>query len=659
MPGFPPFVRGPYASMYLKSPWTTRQYAGFSTAEETNAFFQTALAAGQRGLSVAFDLPTHRGYDSDHPRVTGDVGKAGVAIDTVEDMKVLFAGIPLDKISVSMTMNGAVLPVLAFFIVAAEEQGVSASALSGTIQNDILKEYMVRNTYIYPPAPSIRIVADIMAWLSRHSPRFNSVSISGYHMHEAGATAAQELAYTLANGLEYLKAGRAAGVDADLLASRMSFFWAQGMDFFTEVAKLRAARGLWARLLREADVTSSKALALRCHCQTSGWSLARQEPLNNVVRTTVEALSAVHGQTQSLHTNSLDEAIALPSDAAARIALHTQLILQHETDACSVVDAWGGSLEVEQRTVALAEEALRLMEEINAAGGMVAAISKGLPQQRIEEAAAIRQARIDSVEEKLVGVNFLRMEQQDRIDVREIDNRAVRDAQLRRLQAVKDSRDEQCVSAALVAVEEMAREGGGNLLAVVIEAARARATLGEISDALERVFTRHAAVARVPGGVYGRSMSDDTELSAIRDRVLRFLAAHGRRPRILIAKMGQDGHDRGAKVVASAFADFGFDVDLAPMFGTPAEVCRQALDNDVHMIGISTLAGGHMTLVPELIETLRQQEAENIMVFVGGIVPDNDQPLLLASGVSAIFGPGSRLPDCAFSLLDCLESRLS
>jgi len=655
LPGFPPFVRGPYSSMYLKSPWTIRQYAGFSTAEETNAFYRNALASGQRGLSVAFDLPTHRGYDSDHHRVTGDVGKAGVAIDTVEDMKRLFAGIPLGKMTVSMTMNGAVLPIMAFFIVAAEEQGVAASALGGTIQNDILKEYMVRNTYIYPPAPSLRIAADIMAWLSKNSPKFNSVSISGYHMHEAGATAAQELAYTLANGLEYLKAGREAGVDADLLASRLSFFWAQGMDHLTEIAKLRAARGLWSRLLHDAGITRPKSLALRCHCQTSGWSLTRQEAPNNIIRTTIEALSAVHGHTQSLHTNSLDEAIALPSDAAAKISLQTQLILQKETDICEVIDPWGGSLEVESRTTALAEEAWREISEITAAGGMVAAISKGIPQSRIESASAARQARIDSGAEKIVGVNFLRSSQPERIETREIDNRAVREAQIERLASAKALRDATRVHMSLSALENAARDGVTNLLEAAIEAARARATIGEISDALERVFGRHSAVVKITTGVYGGAMTDESELSIVRDRTAHFQQAHGRRPRILVAKMGQDGHDRGAKIVACAFADFGFDVDLAPLFGTPEEICRQALDNDVHLIGISTLAGGHKTLVPDLIRCLHEAGAAHVRVSVGGIIPDGDYAFLKEAGVVAIFGPGSRLPDCAHALLNCIE----
>jgi methylmalonyl-CoA mutase len=654
LPGLPPFIRGPYASMYLKHPWTLRQYAGFSTAEATNAFFRAALADGQTGLSVAFDLPTHRGYDSDHPRVTGDVGKAGVAIDSVEDMKRLFDAIPLGRTSVSMTMNGAVLPILAFFIVAAEEQGVPASALSGTIQNDILKEYMVRNTYIYPPAPSLRIVSDIMAWLSSSAPKFNSISVSGYHMHEAGATAGQELAYTLANGLAYLNAGRAAGVDADTLASRMSFFWAQGMDYITEIAKLRAARGLWARLLWDLGVRSPKALALRCHCQTSGWSLTRHDPINNVIRTTLEALSAVHGHTQSLHTNSLDEAVALPSDSAARIARHTQLILQTETDSCTVVDPWGGSLEVEQRTVALAEEAMALIAEIDAAGGMIAAISKGIPQRRIEQAAATRQGNIDAGNDRIVGVNCYQRQEDQPIEIRNIDNRAVREAQLDRLQELRSSRDLDRVAASLMAIETGARDPQTNLLALAIEAARARATLGEISTALENVFTRHNAVTQVPSGAYGAGMTQDDELDSVRRRVASFAEAQGRRPRILVAKMGQDGHDRGAKVVAGAFADFGFDVDLAPLFRTPEEVCRQALDNDVHVIGISTLAGAHTTLVPELLALLQAQDAGHIRVVVGGIIPDADHPFLTSLGVSAIFGPGSRLPDCANRVLDRL-----
>jgi methylmalonyl-CoA mutase len=656
LPGFPPFVRGPYASMYLKTPWTLRQYAGFSTAEETNAFFRNALAGGQTGLSVAFDLATHRGYDSDHPRVTGDVGKAGVAIDTIEDMHRLFEGIPLGSTSVSMTMNGAVLPVLAFFIVAAEEQGVPAAALSGTIQNDILKEYMVRNTYIYPPAPSMRIVAEIMAWLSAHAPKFNSISVSGYHMHEAGATAAQELAYTLANGIAYVNAGRAAGVDANTLAARMSFFWAQGMDYLTEIAKLRAARGLWAKMLWELGVRSPKALALRCHCQTSGWSLTRQDPMNNVIRTTLEALSAVHGHTQSLHTNSLDEAVALPSDSAARIARHTQLILQHETDVCAIVDPWGGSLEVEKRTTALAQEALELILEIDAAGGMVAAISKGIPQRHIERAAAARQGRIDAAADRIVGVNCFQRDNDAPLEIRSIDNQSVRKTQVARLDDVRRKRDPVRVTAALTALEAAAHSGEGNLLQLTIDAARIRATLGEISDALERIFTRHTAVAQVVSGAYGGDMSADAEIIAVRERVAAFASQQGRRPRILIAKMGQDGHDRGAKVVAGAFADFGFDVDLAPMFRTPEEVCRQALDNDVHVIGISTLAGAHSTLVPELLAQLKRSDAGHVCVVVGGIIPDADYPSLKAAGVAAIFGPGTRLPDCANSVLDSLSN---
>ncbi|MBL9143723.1 MAG: methylmalonyl-CoA mutase [Verrucomicrobiaceae bacterium] len=655
LPGFAPFVRGPYASMYVTNPWTLRQYAGFSTAEETNAFFRQALAGGQTGLSVAFDLPTHRGYDSDHPRVTGDVGKAGVAIDTVEDMKRLMDGIPLDRTSVSMTMNGAVLPVLAFFIVTAEEQGVAARALSGTIQNDILKEYMVRNTYIYPPAASVRIVGEIMAWLSAHAPRFNSISVSGYHMHEAGATAAQELAYTLANGLAYVQAGRAAGVNMETLAERMSFFWAQGMDYLTEVAKLRAARGLWARLLWQLGVRSPKALALRCHCQTSGWSLTRHDPLNNVVRTTIEALSAVHGHTQSLHTNSLDEAVALPSDEAARISRQTQLILRHETDACALIDPWGGSLEIKQRITALATEALALIEEIDAAGGMITAISQGIPQRRIEHAAATRQRRIDQAHDRIVGVNCHHRDNVEPIAIRNIDNRAVREAQVARLAAVRASRDQQRVNETLAALEHAATTGEGNLLELTIHAARARATLGEISDALERIFTRHNAVVQVMTGAYGGSMAPDDEIQAVRDRVARFAASNGRRPRLLVAKMGQDGHDRGAKVVAGAFADFGFDVDVAPMFRTPEEVCRQALDNDVHVIGISTLAGAHQTLVPELMTLLNDSGAAHVRVVVGGIIPDTDHDALCSAGVVAIFGPGSRLPDCAHQVLDHLD----
>ncbi|MGV3658736.1 MAG: methylmalonyl-CoA mutase [Prosthecobacter sp.] len=659
MPGFPPFVRGPHASMYLRSPWTIRQYGGFSTADDTNAFYRNALAEGQHGLSVAFDLPTHRGYDSDHPRVSGDVGKAGVAIDSVEDMKRLFADIPLDKMSVSMTMSGAVLPVMAFFVAAAQEMGVPPAALSGTIQNDILKEYMVRNTYIYPPAASMRITGEIMGWLQAHSPRFNSVSISGYHMHEAGATAVQELAYTLGNGLEYLKAGCAMDGHVDAIAARLSFFWAQGMSHLTETAKLRAARGLWARLMREAGVTKERGMTLRCHCQTSGWSLARQLAPYNIVRTTVEALSAVLGHTQSLHTNSLDEAIALPSDAAARIALQTQLILQQETDLCAIIDPWGGSLEVERLTRRLAEEAWQEIEDIMAVGGMAVAVAKGLPQRRIERVSAERQARIDSGTEKTVGVNFMQHSGEDRLEVREIDNHEVRDAQVARLEAVKATRDAAATQAALDELERVAREGGSNLLEAAIQAARSRASLGEISSALERVFGRHSAMALPAAGVYGGAMSVEADLLRLRERTAEFAQRHGRRPRMLVAKLGQDGHDRGAKVVACAFADFGFDVDLAPLFGTPEEVCRQALDNDVHLVGVSTLAGGHKTLVPELVRHLREADATHVKVSVGGIIPDGDHAFLHEAGVAAIFGPGSRLPDCAHQLLDCLNASQS
>lgn len=658
-PGAAPFLRGPYPTMYLGKPWTIRQYAGFSGAEETNAFFKNALADGQKGLSVAFDLPTHRGYDSDHSRAYADVGKAGVAIDTVEDMKCLFDGIPLDKVSVSMTMNGAVLPVLAFFIVAAEESGVSSDTLSGTIQNDILKEYMVRNTYIYPPDPSMGIVAHIMAWLSTNSPKFNSISVSGYHMHEAGATAGQELAYTLANGIAYIEAGQDAGVDPDRLAARMSFFWAQGMDYMTEVAKLRAGRGLWARLLWEKGIRSPKALALRCHCQTSGWSLTRQDPINNIVRTTLEALSAVHGHTQSLHTNSLDEAVALPSDSAAQVARHTQLLIGEASGICKVVDPWGGSSEMESLTEELANEAISLIDEVRAAGGMVAAISRGIPQRNIEKSAASRQAQIDSGREKIVGVNHLNAGDSVALDVRKIDNQEIFQRQVGQLKSVREKRDPHRVSDALYALRQAAENRSGNLLEMAIVAARERATLGEISKELELVYGRYETGGQVTDGVYVNEMSsedDDAEIDALRDRVRRFEKARGRRPRLLVAKMGQDGHDRGAKIVAGAFSDFGFDVDLAPLFRNPDEVVRLALDNDVHVVGISSLAGAHMTLVIKLLELLASSDAGHIKVIVGGIVPDSDQEELCSAGVAAIFGPGSRLPDCANEVLDVIET---
>lgn len=657
-PGIPPFIRGPYPSMYGQRPWTIRQYAGFSEAGDTNHFFREALRDGQTGISVAFDLPTHRGYDSDHFRAQGDVGRAGVAIDTVEDMERLFEGIPLDEVSVSMTMNGAVLPILAFFFVVAEEKGVPSEKVSGTIQNDILKEFMVRNTYIYPPEPSMRITTDVMAWLTAHSPRFNSISISGYHMHEAGATAAQELAYTLANGFAYLEAGKAAGLDPERLAKRMSFFWAQGMDHMMETAKLRAARGLWARLLWDAGLRDPKALALRCHCQTSGWSLTQQDPVNNVIRTTLEAFSAVFGHTQSLHTNSLDEALALPSDSAARIARRTQMILRDESGIRKAVDPWGGAEEMETLTRELALEAMELISEIDAHGGMVEAISLRVPQRKIEASASKRQAEIDRGLEKIVGVNHLVGGSEFKAEVRSIDNRAVLKTQKEGLERNRKGRDPERLEAVLRELRLTASTNHGNLLEKAIEAARARATLGEISEALENVFGRYEAKTAVNPGGYVQPMNDSdqsVEIEALLARVRLFEADHGRRPRILVSKIGQDGHDRGAKIVAAAFADFGFEVSLAPLFRTPAEVVRQAIEDDVHIIGISSLAGAHLLLVEELIHLLKASGAGEVKVVVGGIVPEDDVPHLEKLGVGAIFGPGSRLPDCARRVLDLLE----
>ena len=604
MPGFAPYVRGPYGSMFVTKPWTVRQYAGFSTAEESNAFYRRNIAAGQQGLSVAFDLPTHRGYDSDHPRASADVGKAGVAVDSIEDMKILFGGIPLDRISVSMTMNGAVLPVLAFYIVAAEEQGVKPGQLSGTIQNDILKEYMVRNTYIYPPGPSMRIVADIFGFTSKNMPKFNSISISGYHMQEAGATADLEMAYTLADGLEYVRTGLKAGIDIDAFAPRLSFFWAQGKDFFMEIAKMRAARALWAKLIAQFHPKNPKSMALRTHSQTSGWSLTEQDPFNNVARTCVEAMAAAFGQTQSLHTNSLDEAIALPTDFSARIARNTQLLLQEETGICKVIDPWGGSYYVEALTQALMKRAWAHIQEVEALGGMAKAIETGLPKLRIEEAAARRQARIDSGRESIIGVNLFRLEKAEKLDVREVDNTAVRQSQIQRLQKLKAERDNAKVQAALDALTNCAETGKGNLLALAIDAARVRATLGEISFALEKIFHRHKAVIRSVSGVYQSEFGQDPQIEQVRRLTDEFARKHGRRPRILIAKMGQDGHDRGAKVVATAYADLGFDVDIGPLFQQPDEVARMAAENDVHVVGISSLAGGHKTLLVQLLEEL-------------------------------------------------------
>jgi len=648
--------------MYVRSPWTVRQYAGFSTAEESNAFYRRNLAGGQKGLSVAFDLATHRGYDSDHPRVVGDVGKAGVAIDSVEDMKILFDQIPLGEMSVSMTMNGAVLPVLAFFIVAAEEQGVGPEKLTGTIQNDILKEFMVRNTYIYPPAPSMRLIADIFAYTAEHMPKFNSISISGYHMHEAGATAELELAYTLADGLQYVRAGLAAGMKIDDFAPRLSFFWGIGMNHFLEIAKLRAGRLLWAKLIKQFEPQNAKSLALRTHCQTSGYSLTAQDPFNNVARTTVEAMAAALGGTQSLHTNALDEALALPTDFSARIARNTQLYLQYETDITKVVDPWGGSYYVESLTADLANQAWALMEEVEALGGMAAAIETGLPKLRIEEAAARKQSRIDAGQEVIVGVNkYLAPEGEAPLDVLQIDNDAVRESQIARLQKIRAERDEAAVQAALQALTEAAKgktevteasaEATPNLLALAVTAARARATLGEISDALEAQWGRHQATSRTVQGIYQQGMTDNADFAQARQAAQDFAAREGRRPRMLVAKMGQDGHDRGAKIIATSFADVGFDVDLAPLFQTPAEVARQAVDNDVHVVGVSSLAAGHKTLLPQLILELEQEGRPDILVIAGGVIPPQDYQFLYDTGVAGIYGPGTVIAKAALEIL--------
>ena len=651
-PGEPPFVRGPYASMYTQRPWTIRQYAGFSTAEESNAFYRRNLAAGQKGLSVAFDLATHRGYDSDHPRVQGDVGKAGVAIDSVEDMKRLFDGIPLGEMSVSMTMNGAVLPVLAFYIVAAEEQGVPPEELQGTIQNDILKEFMVRNTYIYPPAPSLRIIADIFGYTSRRMPKFNSISISGYHMHEAGASAEIELAYTLADGLEYLRTGLASGLDIDDFAPRLSFFWAIGMDFITEVAKLRAGRALWDRIVASFAPQNVKSRALRTHCQTSGWSLTEQLPYNNVTRTAVEAMAAALGGTQSLHTNALDEAIALPTDYSARIARETQIRIQQRTGITRFVDPLGGSVAVEKRTAELMERAWALIQEVEALGGMTKAIEAGLPKLRIEEAAAAKQARLDSVQDVLVGVNAFKAEDDTELEILEVDNRAVLASQVERLQHLRAHRDPQAVAQALEALEAAARSGQGNLLDLSVQAARVRATLGEISDALERAFGRYQAQLNMVHGVYARESAQDGQLAEVRALADKFAARYGRRPRLLVAKMGQDGHDRGAKVIATGFADLGFDIDLGPLFQTPEEVAQQAVENDVHWVGVSSLAAGHKTLVPQLVAALAAMGRPDIQVAVGGVIPRPDYDALFAAGAVAVFGPGTPVVASARKLLE-------
>ena len=657
LPGFAPFLRGPRATMYTGRPWTIRQYAGFSTAEESNAFYRQNLAAGQKGLSVAFDLATHRGYDSDHPRVQGDVGKAGVAVDSVEDMKILFDGIPLDQISVSMTMNGAVLPVMASYIVAAEEQGVLEAALTGTIQNDILKEFMVRNTYIYPPGPSMRIVADIIAHTATHMPRFNSISISGYHMHEAGATAVQELAFTLADGLEYVRTAVGRGLEVDRFAPRLSFFFGIGMNFFMEAAKLRAARVLWAeRMARMFEPSDPRSLMLRTHCQTSGVSLAEQDPLNNVVRTTVEALAAVLGGTQSLHTNAFDEAIALPTETSARIARNTQLILQAEAGVLHTIDPLAGSYYVENLTGRLIEEAGALIDEVEALGGMTRAVESGMPKLRIETAAAGRQARLDEGRDVFVGVNRYRVDQEDTVEVRSIDTEEVCLRQVERLNAIRAERDTETCQRALDALTSGAATDDANLLALSIAAARARATVGEISMALEKVFGRHTARVEVAGGAYSGARTSDDELAALRLRTAQFAGKHGRRPRILVAKLGQDGHDRGAKVIATSFADVGFDVDVGGLFGTPDEVARQAVENDVHVVGVSTLAAGHLTLVPELTAALKRQGGADIHVICGGVIPANDYDALKEAGVGAIFGPGTPVPEAAARVLTLIEA---
>lgn len=647
LPGIAPFTRGPYPTMYVSRPWTVRQYAGFSTAEESNAFYRRNLSMGQKGLSVAFDLATHRGYDSDHPRVLGDVGKAGVAIDSVLDMKILFDGIPLDQMSVSMTMNGAVLPILAFYIVTAEEQGVSREKLSGTIQNDILKEYMVRNTYIYPPEMSMKIIADIFDYTATHMPKFNSISISGYHMQEAGAPADIELAYTLADGLDYVRTGLKAGIGIDSFAPRLSFFWAIGMNYFMEVAKMRAARRIWAKMMKTFEPANPKSLALRTHSQTSGWSLTEQDPFNNVTRTLLEAHAAAMGHTQSLHTNALDEAIALPTDFSARIARNTQLYLQEETGITKVIDPWAGSYYVESLTRELMERAWEHIEEIEELGGMTKAIETGLPKMRIEEAAARRQAMIDSGEEAIIGVNRYRLEQEDPIDTLDIDNTAVRLKQVERIRQLKETRDEGAVQKALHDLFETAASGNGNLLDRAVAAARARATLGEISDAVERACGRHKATIRSISGVYSSNFSNEQEIREVQEMAEEFLENEGRRPRILIAKMGQDGHDRGAKVIATAFADLGFDVDIGPLFQTPEETALQAVENDVHVVGFSSLAAGHKTLLPELVKELKALGREDILVVIGGVIPAKDYEFLLTNGASAVFGPGTIIPVAA------------
>ena len=652
--GVPPFLRGPYSTMYTVRPWTIRQYAGFSTAEESNAFYRRNLAAGQKGLSVAFDLPTHRGYDSDHPRVTGDVGKAGVAIDSILDMNILFDGIPLDEISVSMTMNGAVIPIMAFYIVAAEEQGVSSDNLKGTIQNDILKEFMVRNTYIYPPEPSMRIVSDILEFTSKKMPKFNSISVSGYHMHEAGATADLELAYTLADGLEYVRTGLNAGLDIDEFAPRISFFWGIGMNHFMEIAKMRAARLLWAKLMKQFNPQNPKSLSLRTHCQTSGWSLTEQDPYNNITRTCIEALAAALGHTQSLHTNALDEAIALPTDFSARIARNTQLCLQEETGITRAIDPWAGSYYVEYLTDRLARHAWELIGEVEELGGMTKAIESGVPKMRIEEAAAKKQARLDSGREIIIGMNKYRLEKEEPIDILEVDNAEVRRSQTERLKMLKQDRDDEAVQHSLNALTNCAETGDGNLLELAVEAARNRATLGEISDAMEKAFGRYQATIKSISGVYSSEMEHDDEFKKTLALADRFEEQEGRRPRILVAKLGQDGHDRGAKVIATSFADLGFDVDIGPLFQTPEEAARQAVENDVHILGISSLAAGHKSLVPDVIEELKKLGRDDIMVIVGGVIPSQDYQYLYEKGVAAVFGPGTVISTAARKILEVL-----
>ena len=659
LPGFEPFIRGPQATMYAVRPWTIRQYAGFSTAEESNAFYRKALAAGGQGVSVAFDLATHRGYDSDHPRVTGDVGKAGVAIDSVEDMKILFDGIPLDKISVSMTMNGAVLPVLAGYIVAAEEQGVAQDQLSGTIQNDILKEFMVRNTYIYPPEPSMKIIGDIIEYTAQKMPKFNSISISGYHMQEAGANQALELAFTLADGKEYVKTAMAKGLDVDAFAGRLSFFWAIGMNFYLEIAKMRAARLLWARIMKGFDAKNPKSLMLRTHCQTSGWSLTEQDPYNNIVRTTIEAMAAVFGGTQSLHTNALDEAIALPTAFSSRIARNTQLIIQEETHITNVVDPWAGSYLMESLTQEMADKAWAIIEEVEAMGGMTRAVDSGWAKLKIEASAAEKQARIDSGKDVIVGVNKYKLAKEDPVEILEVDNMKVRDAQIARLQQIRATRDTAAVQAALAALTEAARSGQGNLLDLAIQAVRLRATVGEVSDALEAVYGRHRADIQKVTGVYAAAYDSAEGWEKLQGEIAAFAETYGRRPRVMIAKLGQDGHDRGAKVVATAYADLGFDVDMGPLFQTPEECARQAIENDVHAVGVSTLAAGHKTLVPAIIAELKKQGADDIIVFVGGVIPQQDYDCLFEAGVKGVYGPGTPIPASAKDVLEQIKAHVS